>query len=334
MKLRFLILLYILNHSLFNVVFAAENDGLPELNWSTLYVVNDDIIWLGNRTGDVAVSSDGGSTWNITSPGGRTANLEIRQLKAFDDRHAYALSTGRGERSRLLVTRNGGFSWRQLYRGNGEEQLRCFALIPDGEAWVLGDTLNDQWHVVRSSNGNHWLASRSGFAETPLVGEAASNEGNCAVYANGNWVLGTLNAAEPRIMYKTRSALRFQVTPTPLTGGLESGIHAVFPLAQRDFLIAGGAAADYAEPELFRYQSGSFSQLSSPPITGALTQMTVVGNAIVAGNLQGLYFSRDLGNSWSQISDTGALAVSCHGDGSCWFINREHELHQTHLTTN
>lgn len=312
-------------------IIAAENDGLPDGDWSTVYAVNQDIVWLGNRDGYVAVTSDGGATWNITTPGGRTANLEIRQLKAFDDRHAYALSTGRGERSRLLMTRNGGFSWRQMYRGNGDEELRCFGLIPDGEAWVLGDTLNDNWHVVRSSNGNHWLASRSGFAERPLTGEAASNTGNCTVFANNNWVMGTLNASTPRIMYKGRTALRFSVVDTPLTGGLNSGIHSVFPLANRDFLIAGGGNDDEAAPELFRYQSGSFTQLTSPPISGALTQMTVSGDAIVAGNPQGLYFSRDFGDSWSQVSGSGAISLSCLNDGACWFIDADHELQHARL---
>ncbi|TRW49311.1 hypothetical protein FM042_00080 [Aliidiomarina halalkaliphila] len=310
---------------------AAENHGLPEGHWSTVYAVNNDIIWVGNHDGQVAVSSNGGETWDISTPGGRTANLDIRQLKAFDDRHAFVLSTGRGERSRLLLTRNGGFSWRQMYRGNGDEELRCFALIPDGEGFVLGDTLDDNWHVVRSSNGNNWLASRSGFSERSLPSEAASASGSCAVFANNTFLMGTLNGTTARIMHKGRTSLRFQVLDTPLSAGQDAGVHAVYPLSQNDFLIAGGAAGSDARPELFRFTQGSFTQLPAPPLQGALTQMTAAGTVILAGNTSGFYRSADFGEQWQSVNDQGVVSISCFSDSSCWYLDNNRQLNKLNI---
>ncbi|WP_228517991.1 WD40/YVTN/BNR-like repeat-containing protein [Aliidiomarina indica] len=305
---------------------AAENFGLPEGHWSAVYAVNKDIVWVGNYEGQVAVTSNGGESWDVSTPGGRTANLVIRQLKAFDDRHAFVLSTGRGERSRLLLTRNGGFSWRQMYRGNGDEELRCFALIPDGEGFVLGDTLDDNWHVIRSSNGSNWLASRSGFSERPLPSEAASSEGQCAVFANNTFVMGTLGGTTARIMHKGRTSLRFQVLDTPLSAGPDSGVHAVFPISQRDFLIAGGAAGDEAQPELFRFFQDEFTQLSAPPVQGALTQMTAAGSTILAGNASGFYRSEDFGDQWQSVSSAGVVSISCFDESFCWYLDDNRQL--------
>lgn len=303
---------------------AAESNELPTAPWSSIYVVDSDTIWLGSSEGQVAVSGDAGSNWNISTPGGRSTNLNIRQIIAYDARHAFILSSGRGERSRLVRSRNGGFSWSTLYRADGDEYLHCFDMIPDGEGWILGESRLDNWHVVRSSNSSNWISSRSGFAERSIIGESASEIGNCVKYAENYWVMGTKDAAQARLIYKSGPALRFQVVNTPLTAGSGNGIHSVAVIGARDFLIAGGP--EDGAPELYRYEQGEFTELLAPPVSGPLTLMTRAENWLIAGNESGLYKSNNLGENWQSASASGALAIACADSENCWLITPQHEL--------
>ena len=305
-------------------VAAEQNQELPSSSWKSIFVVDDNTVWVGSGEGKVAVSENAGETWQVSTPGGRSANLDIRQIVAYDNRHAFLLSSGRGERSRLMRTRNAGYSWRQLYRANGDEYLHCFDIIPDGESWVLGEAILDDWHVVRSSNTNHWISSRSGFAERSLMGESASDDGNCVTFANNFWAMGTKDAEYARLVYKSARALRFQVVNTPLTGGAGNGIHVVYPLGNNDILIAGGA--EQGPPEFYRYTNGNFTELNSPPLEGPLIQMVVTGSWTLVGNTNGVYRSDNFGDSWAQVSASGVKGLSCSETGACWAITIDHEV--------
>ncbi|MCH8501390.1 MAG: hypothetical protein LAT77_05690 [Aliidiomarina sp.] len=304
---------------------AVQAEELATAPWQKVYSVDGQVLWLGSSDGRVAVSSDGGDTWRHSHPGGRTSDISLSQVIAFDERHAFTLSSGRGERSRLYVTRNGGFSWRRLYRGNGDEVLRCFDLIPDGEGWVLGDTLLDNWHVVRSSNGNNWLSSRSGFAERALFAEQGSDSGQCVRYANNIWAMGTRNADTARLIYKTRTALRFQVADTPLSAGTDAGIETVYPLAQNDILIAGGRQGESSTAELFRYQAGEFTELNLPATNQPIRQLFAFGDTLIVANADGVFSSPDMGASWTTLKDQGVLSLSCTTASDCWAITQSHQ---------
>ncbi len=128
-----------------------------EHQWVSLSAVNN-VVWAGSDDGYVALSTDAGKTFELSrlAADASLQQLHVRQLTVLDDHHGYALTSGVGERSGLYITRNGGFSWRPLYRGDQQEQLRCMGINPTGEAWILGDSQNEHWHVVRSNNGKHW----------------------------------------------------------------------------------------------------------------------------------------------------------------------------------
>ncbi|RUO25179.1 hypothetical protein CWE09_00070 [Aliidiomarina minuta] len=299
--------------------------SLEQGNWQSINAFDDQVIWLGSSHGDVARSTDAGETWELSRPVGQVSQHPIYQIKAIDDRQAFVMSSGRGDASRLFRTRNGGYSWSQLHRGNGDEHLRCFALINDGEGWILGDTLNDEWHIVRSSNGRTWLRSRSGFSEPALPGEGAFNEsGSCVRFANDTWIMGTAHASTARVMIKSRSALRFNVIDTPLSSGSNAGVTSVWPLNHRSFLVAGGnfGRAD-AEPELFLYENNEFTELPQAPLSGALTNLIKYQDNILVANESGIAWTADRGENWQQIYDQPVQSLSCTFADGCFALYEE-----------
>ncbi|WP_157957843.1 WD40/YVTN/BNR-like repeat-containing protein [Aliidiomarina celeris] len=299
---------------------------LPEGQWVSLSAPTEHIIWLGSNNGVVALSTDGGQNFELQTPAGASNHPVIRQISAQDDRHAYVLTSGRGELSRLYITRNAGFSWRRLYRGNGDEQLRCFAMIPDGEAWILADTLHDNWHVVRSSNGTHWISSRSGFSERPQHAEQASNDSqSCARFENDTWLMGTRNAEQARMIYKGRNSLRFQVENTPMAAGLNAGIEAVWPYSESEFLLAGGSSE---RAQLLHVRRNSDTPFTAVPLpatySSALKLLLHSGNQVMIGNAEGFHTSeKPIENNewnWQQIGNFGVQALSCYAEEACWAL--------------
>lgn len=315
-----------------STVATKLDTNLPQSHqWVSLSAVNS-VVWAGSNDGYVALSMDAGKTFELSrlAADASLQQLHVRQLTVLDDHHGYALTSGVGERSGLYITRNGGFSWRPLYRGDQQEQLRCMAINPTGEAWILGDSQNEHWHVVRSNNGKHWNTSRSGFSKRTLPGEQASNTSDsCVRFENNTWLMGTHNAAVARIMFKEDNALRFQVSDTPL-----AGISAVWPLNPTTFLIAGGHSN---KSELYMYQQGEFSALNTPVMTSAIEVLFQQGSQIYIGNQHGAYASNlkqtIAGNAqWESIVDAseasiGARAFTCSSE-HCWLLGTNNQLYQ------
>lgn len=292
--------------------------------WQAISMHEAGVIWLGSDRGMVARSEDAGNNWDITRPAGPSNPFPIVQILSVDDRQAFALTSGRGNESRLLHTRNRGFSWSQLYRGSGDETLRCFGLIPDGEAWMLGDTRNEEWHVVRTTNGRTWLSSSSGFSEPAQAGESAySDSGSCVRYANDTWVMGTAFAEQSRLVYKQRRGLRFNVVDTPVPGGTDGGITAVWPVGHDEFLLTGGdLSAANATAYVYRYTDGEFSRLPAAPLEGALTVLAKHQQAIIVGNASGVAWTLDNGDSW-QATDRPVVQLACSDGQGCVGLNSE-----------
>ena len=295
-------------------------------HWQSLSTAAPEVIWIGSHTGHVARSDDAGHNWTVTRPAGSNAS-PIMQIKAIDERQAYVLTSGAGSDSRLYHTRNGGYSWNRVYRANGSERLRCFDLIANGEGWILGDELNNNWHVVRTTNGRRWLDSRSGFNRPIQPGESAySASASCLRYANDTWVMATAFANPARIAVKTTSGLRFNVVDTPVSGAIPA-VTAIFPMAPDDILLTGGDLDDTAaEPVIYRWRDQRFETLISPPLSGTLTNLLVFNEVLIVSNPNGTAWTEDMGASWQAI-DLPALQISCQEENGCYGLSNS-GIHQ------
>lgn len=305
--------------------------------WRTLAVKND-TIWLGSHQGQIARSNNAGRTFELSH---LANNAPVRQLYAVDEHLGYALTTGLGQQSSLYITRNGGFSWRPVYQGSRQEQLACMAFNTTGEAWILGNSQEQNWHVVRSNNGRHWHSSRAGFTSRPLAHEQASTSSdNCLRFENNTWLMGTQSAAVARIMYKDNASLRFQVLDTPLSAGegaigkVAAGVHAVWPLDHTEFLIAGGNAE---QGELYYFNqensaSEGFQAIQTPSFNQAIQVLYVHQNTVYIGN-ENAFFRSPLAQvqqntaEWQLVLEgIGARSFSCNNN-QCWLLGSDNQLH-------
>lgn len=324
---RFLLLpLIVPAVSVANVTQVELPDSDSGVYWQALSTNQQGVLWVGSNHGHIARTEDGGISWDVTRPAG-TSIIPITQIKALDEREAFALTAGSGSESRLYHTRNAGFSWRRVYRADGEEQLRCFDLNENGEAWILGDSLNGNWHSVRSANGRSWLSSRSGFDTPALDGEQAFNEsGSCVRYANNTWAMGSAYGGVARLLIKNRTALRFSVIETSLSG-TDAAITAVYPLANRDILFTGGQLTDNDSTAiLYRWTDGIIEDIEVTALGGVLTNLSLLNNYYVVANSSGIAWSEDEGGNWQAI-DTPVKQLSCRNELGCFALDQNTLIH-------
>lgn len=301
-------------------------ENVRQQHWIGVSPVNRNTIWLSGENGTVARTTDSGKSWEYFQPG--PADIEFRDIEAIDDRRAYAVSVGTNGQSRIYYTDNGGKSWRLRFRGESNSFFNCMALSPDGEAWIHGDSVGDEWRMVHSADGRNWMQVRSAVAVPPQSNEGGfASSGSCARFNNNTWMIATGNADKARVLIKGSFGIRFHVIDTPMPAGPMAGITSVWPIDEDSFYIAGGELneASGSEDRLWHYQDNTFQALPQPPMSGALYSLSLVnhnGSWLLTSNPQGAAALNLSTDQWVKLSDANIWNIQCHGDVSCWLVGK------------
>jgi len=297
-----------------------------DVNWIGVSASSANTLWLAGSKGTIARSADAGASWEYFQPG--SSDLEFRDIEALDEQRAYALSIGDNGNSRIYFTSNGGRSWQLRYRAGSNLFLNCLAIAPNNEAWVLGDSQEERWQMVRSADGRNWLNTHNVVDSSPLGAEGGlSASGQCVAVNNGIWAMGTGNAQTARLLIKTQFGIRFKAHDTPMTAGPMAGITAVWPLSEEDVLFAGGDLANNASaPQLMRYRNGDFTTLPAPPLQGAIYSLTLIGNQLLVTNPSGAALSNELTASdalrWTKLSTENLWSSHCANASRCYLVGK------------
>ncbi|RUO44914.1 WD40/YVTN/BNR-like repeat-containing protein [Idiomarina aquatica] len=302
-------------------------DNVEKQLWIGVAPVSRSTIWLSGENGQVAHSEDGGTNWRYSQPG--QDDLQFRDIEAIDNRQAYVLSIGDDGQSKVYFTDNSGANWRMRYRAEADTFLNCMGISPNGEAWVFGDSVGDEWRIVRSPSGRNWIKANSAISEKPQSNEGGfASSGSCVRFNNDTWLIGTGNADTARVLRKGGFGIRFDVIDSPMQAGPNAGIFAVWPLDDEQFYIAGGHI-DPAEDEgkrLWFYDGNEFNALPEPPLQGALYSLSVVehnGRWLLTSNPSGAAAYHVPSSQWFTLTDANVWNVQCHGNISCWLVGKE-----------
>jgi len=314
-------------------VIAAEPpklqlvESVRNQHWIGIAPVSRSTVWLAGNNGAVAHTEDGGETWNYSQPGQN--DLEFRDIEAIDNRQSYAMSIGDDGQSKIYFSDNSGESWQMSYRGENDSFFNCMATSPNGEAWVLADSVGDQWRLARSPSGRNWMKGAGAIGTKPLSNESGfAASGSCVRFNNDTWLMGTGNADTARVLRKGSFGIRFEVIDSPMQAGPNAGIFAVWPVNDKEFYIAGG----HLEPDendterLWYYDGQQFNALPEPPLQGALYSLSVIehqGRWLLTSNPTGAAAFHKPSQQWYKLTDADVWNVQCHSDISCWLAGKE-----------
>ena len=209
--------------------------------------VNARVVWAGGTKGTFLRTTDGGAAWRAaTLP--HAEDLDFRGVRAFDERMAFLLSSGPGDKSRIYRTNDAGATW-QLQFTNPDPTgfFDAVAFWDRDHGMVLGDPVNGHFVVLTTGDGGrNWTRQ-----ETPpaLEKEAAFAASNTCLFVLGKseaW-FGTGGPGGARVFHSTDRGRTWTAAATPVRNdGPSAGI---FSLAFRDRKHGIAVGGDYAKPD-------------------------------------------------------------------------------------
>lgn len=269
-----------------------------------LSVVTNKIIWVSGSNGMVGKSVDAGITWKWLQVKG-FEKTEFRDIEAFDGKSAIVL--GVGEPAFLLKTRDGGDSWKVVYRNETKGMfLDAMAFSDDKHGIVVGDPIDGRFFIVKTSdNGETWQS-------VPTMKRPAADIGE-ACFASSGTNVRTLNRYDAVFVSGGLSShifLNDRKILLPLLKGKEStGANSIAVKNRKTMIVVGG---DFLQKDLAKGNSvftvdggNSWSRPKTPPTGYRSCVEYLSGQNWITCGLNGVDVSHDDGIHWERISDEG-----------------------------
>jgi photosystem II stability/assembly factor-like uncharacterized protein len=320
-------------------VATAGGFGWPQPSWQLfdtgstarlrgLAAVSDRVAWASGSGGTVLRTVDGGRSWRQVGPPG-TADLQFRDIEAFDAWHAVALAIGPGELSRVYVTDDGGRTWTETFRNTDPAAFYdCVAFFDRRHGLALSDPVDGHFRILATSDGGrHWAVQPTEGMPPALDGEFAfAASGTCLVTAKrpgaDAW-FATGGGASARVFHSRDFGRNWSVTSTPVPSGASAGIYSLaFQDRGRGIAVGGDFAAPAAAPDAAATsRDGGRTWRVAKVVPGEYRSgaawRSTHGDTALAVGPTGSDISHDGGRTWRRF-DTGSFdAVECAG-GACW----------------
>jgi photosystem II stability/assembly factor-like uncharacterized protein len=293
--------------------------------------VSDDVAWVTGHAGVVLRTTDGGATWRrLAVPD--ADSLEFRDVRAFGPELAYVLAAGRGTRSRIYVTSDGGRHW-ELRFANADPRAfyDCFAFFDRRRAVAVSDAV-DGHIVLRATDdgGAHWNLVPPGGIPVAEPGEGAFAASGTCIVALGRshaWI-GTGSAAASRVYRSVDGGRRWRVAATPVVAGAAAGVTSLAFRDERHGVALGGAIAAPADTgarvAVTTDGGTTWRRGGDPPFNGAIYGAAYVPGAVppalVVVGPGGMAQSRDDGRTWVKLSADPYWAVGFASPRAGWAV--------------
>jgi photosystem II stability/assembly factor-like uncharacterized protein len=274
------------------------------------------VVWASGSNGVILKSLDEGKTLKRLHVAGGDA-LDFRGVVAFNEKTAYVMSSGEGEKSRIYKTRDGGETWKLQYSDNRKEFfLDSIACLSEKECIALGDPINGKFLLLKTSDGEHWALLSTDNMPSALPGEGAFAASNSCLALRGDKDIffGTGGPAA-RIFHSADGGLTWSVSRTPIVqGNPSSGIFALSLDENEEAIALGG---DYKEPSYseriaaYSLDSGKTWQLAARQPGGYRSALAHVDDGRwVAVGPSGEEITNDNGVHWKHTDSLNLNAVA------------------------
>lgn len=289
--------------------------------------VSESVAWVAGSGGTILRTVDAARTWQHVDPPG-TAELQFRDIEAFDADHAVALTIGEGDQSRLYATEDGGTTWTETFRNDDPAAFYdCVTFLDRRHGLALSDPVGGKFRILATDDGGRtWQVRADTGMPAALTGEFAfAASGTCLVTADrrgaGRAWFATGGGERARVFSTTDGGHTWQVTDSGIPSGASAG---VYSLAFRDPWHGVAVGGDYAVPETApdaaattRDGGRSWTPARGEPGEYRSGAAWARGGMVLAVGPTGSDLSRDGGRTWTEFDGGSFDAVRCVG-GACW----------------
>jgi len=277
------------------------------------------VAWVSGHRGTYAITSDGGASWRAAVVPDADS-LQFRDVYALDERTAWLLAAGDGDRSRIYHTTNGGQSWTLQFR-NTEPRgfFDCLDFWDARRGVAFGDAVDGHFMILTTDDaGRTWSRVPDTALPAARSGEGAfAASGTCVITGPGGraWISTGNAAPESRVLHTSDYGRSWSIYLTPLPAGEASGAASV---AFRDTLhgvTMGGALGrpnERGDRTAITTDGGRTWTLGGrPAMAGPVYGAAYVPRtpALVAVGPGGMDWSRDDATSWSRLDTLAYWSV-------------------------
>lgn len=290
-----------------------------------LSAVSRNVAWASGSLGTVLRTTDGGRSWQNVSPPG-VADLQFRDIEAFDARNAVILSIGDGELSRVYRTTDGGATWTETFRSTEPTAFYdCMAFFDRRNGLAMSDPVGGKFRILSTSDGGaSWNILPNDGMPPALTGEAAFAASGQCLSADGSrdaWI--TSGGPQARVFHSRDRGLHWTVSATPLASSPSAGAFAT-AFRDGDGIVVGG---DFANPTngvdalaISRNSGRTWDKPKTAPAgyrSGVIWYPLLRTVAFAVGPT-GSDITLDAGRHWHQFDEGSFDTVDCTHDGACW----------------
>ncbi|MGP3982326.1 WD40/YVTN/BNR-like repeat-containing protein [Streptomyces sp. KR80] len=314
----------------------AQADGIgwqltptgSDARFRGLAAVSHTTAWAAGSKGTVLRTVDGGRSWRNVSPPG-AAELQFRDIEAFDTRRAVVLAIGEGEASRVFRTEDGGATWTESFRNTDPRAFYdCITFFDRRHGLAMSDPVDGKYRILSTSDGGQiWKVLPTEGMPSAQTGEAGfAASGQCLVSSGPRHVwLATGGGATARVLHSSDRGLTWTAAEATIPAG--DPARGVFALAFRDsrhgIAVGGDYRPDQESPRAAatsRDGGRTWTQSRRPPTAyrSGVTWLPHHRSAAIAVGPTGSDVSTDAGRTWRTFDKGSFDTVDCTSDRSCW----------------
>jgi len=315
------------------VPYLIPQESGTRFRLQAVSVVDDKVVWASGAGGTYVRTTDGGNTWTAGRVNGADS-LEFRDVYAVDDKTAWLLSAGPGDRSRIYKTTDGGRHWLLQFTNQDPKGFYdCFGFWDARRGLVVGDAVQDQLPILTTTDGgSSWSRVPPERVPPASPGEGAfAASGTCLITIGEQdaWI-GTAAGAQARVLMTSDGGKNWTSHETPVIDGTQTtGIASLAFRDRRHGIAAGGdiAAPDSSRDNMAFTADGGVSWFTSNPPTfaGPIYGAFYVagGPLLVVVGPRGASYSQDDGQSWLPLDMQSYWSAGFASTRAGWLVGPE-----------
>lgn len=313
MKKKLLVLLLLVYSNLLHAQTLVPIHSGTKTSLRGLSVVNDSVAWISGSNGTWAMTRDSGRNWRWVQLKAYE-KFDFRDIEAFSDQKAVMVNAG--SPAVILLTNDGGASWKEVYRNESSEIfLDGMDFWDERRGIIYGDPINGRMVLLKTTDGGENWKDISDYNSISLIkGEASFAASGTTIRCGRNgkvWIAS--GGVQSRIFYSSNYGYSWEAYPCPVNQGKSStGPFSIAFYKNRGVVVGGDYLQDtsrYKNVLLSQDHGKTWKSVTQPTFGYRSAVEYLSAKVLIASGPSGTDISVDKGKIWQRLSEEGYHTV-------------------------
>ena len=279
-----------------------------------LSVVDDNVAWISGSKGYIAITTDGGKTWNWQQLKGFEKS-DFRDIEAFSAKKAVIMSSGTP--ALILSTEDGGINWKTNYKQTDSTYfLDAMDFDSPQHGFVMGDPIKSKFLLMETNDGGISWKNINGPDAFPNQAAFAAS-GTCLI--TNNLLAITTGGSKAELIISSAKNNNWAHHALPIIQGKSAqGSFSVATEKKRLVIVGGDYQHDKQQDSTACYSTdrGTTWHLSDRFPAGYQSCVAFIsGHIFLSTGTSGTNITTDGGKTWTKLDDLSynVCAKAKHG---------------------